>query len=98
MMYYKIPKKIIQDEKYSELKVESILAYSILLDLHEDCSIADLDGKRYVEISREDLKILLKIKGNQKIAQVMKQLSDFKLIEEKNQGLNKLNRIYILEL
>lgn len=96
--FYQMPKAFFQETKYGEMRNESKLAYMLLRDLLP-LSIknnwVNKEGDIFVKLSRDKMMTLLKIKGTQKAAQVMKELVDYGLIIYKCVGLTKCNEIYI---
>ena len=63
-MFYKLPKKLLTDEKFSKLSIPAILLYSILHDrvsLSVKKGICDSDGTPYIFFSRKDMAKLLRV-------------------------------------
>jgi len=97
--FYKMPKIFFEDSKYKDMKNDSKLSYMILLDLlplSKKNKWINEDGEYYVKLSRNKLMKILNVKGTQKMAQIMRELVDHKLIINKRVGLTKCNEIYIL--
>lgn len=101
VQFYQMPKDFFQNPTYVAMRIESKVAYMLLLDLLP-LSIknnwVNKKGQVFVKLSRTKLMALLNIKGTQKIAQVMKELVDYKLIVNKKMGLTKCNEIYLYPL
>ena len=72
--------------------------YTLLLDRHK-ISIKndwyDESGEVYIYFKREEMEQQLGI-SERTVSKVMQELKDLSLVEEKKQGLNKPNKIYLL--
>ena len=72
--------------------------YTLLLDRHK-VSIKnnwhDESGEVYIYFKREEMEQQLGI-SERTVTKVMQELKDLSLVEEKKQGLNKPNKIYLL--
>lgn len=98
IQFYQLPKDFFKDPAYMGMRIESKVAYTLLLDLlplSVKNNWVNEKGQIFVKLSRTKLMALLNIKGTQKIAQVMKELVDHKLIINKKIGLTKCNEIYM---
>ena len=98
IQFYQMPKAFFQNPNYMAMRIESRVAYMLLLDLLPLSIKNNWVNKKdqvFVKLSRTKLMALLNIKGTQKIAQVMKELVDYKLIVNKKIGLTKCNEIYL---
>jgi uncharacterized phage protein (TIGR02220 family) len=95
--FYKIPKELIKNEKYKNMKNDSKILYGLLLD-RNSLSIKnkwiDEENKVYIYYTREEAQEDLNI-GNKKVCDLFKELNQYGLIEEVRQGLNKANIIYV---
>ncbi len=98
MHFYKLPKEFFCHPAYMSMKLESKIAYTMLVDLLP-LSIKNnwVNEKKqvFVKLSRTKLMASLGIKGTQKAAQVMKELVDNNLIINKKIGLTQCNEIYL---
>jgi uncharacterized phage protein (TIGR02220 family) len=96
-VFYKIPKELIKNEKYKNMKNDSKILYGLLLD-RNSLSIKnkwiDEENKVYIYYTREEAQEDLNI-GNKKVCDLFKELNQYGLIEEVRQGLNKANIIYV---
>ena len=74
------------------------ILYTLLLDRHR-LSIKngwfDHNGEAYIYFKREEMEHQLGI-SERTVSKVMQELKDLSLVEEKKQGLNKPNKIYLL--
>ncbi len=98
LQFFKLPKIFFRDPNYMAMKTDSKVAYTFLLDLlalSVKNKWANEHNQAFVKLSRTKLKDLLGIKGNQKVANIMKELVEFGLIDNKRVGLNRCNEIYI---
>ena len=74
------------------------ILYTLLLDRHQlsvKNSWYDDNGEVYIYFRREEMEALLGI-SDRTISKVMQELKDLLLVEEKKQGLNRPNKIYLL--
>jgi|GEM_PF-1398502 len=72
--------------------------YTLLLDRHKISiknSWHDENGEVYIYFKREEMEQQLGI-SERTVSKVMQELKDLSLVEEKKQGLNKPNKIYLL--
>ena len=96
--FLKMPHDFFYGTKYKAMRLESKVAYTLLLN-QLSLSIANNwvneKGQVFVKLSRKNLMLLLGIKGTQKMAQVMRELEEYKLVLNKRLGLNKCNEIYL---
>ena len=98
--FYKMPKFLIHDEQFSELGSDAKILYMIMRDRHE-LSIknnwVDQEGYVYIIYTRESMAKDLNL-SNKTVIKAVNELKKYKLIEEKRQGVNKPNLIYVLTL
>lgn len=96
--FLKMPAMVIYDHRYKGIRAEGKLLYGVLLNLLS-LSIKknwlNKDGEPFVKLSRNKMKELLNIKGSAKISEVVKELRDYGLIEEKGARINGCNEIYL---
>lgn len=95
--FYRVPKALFEDEQYSQMKAESILAYGILKDRFElslkNGWIDDV-GDVYLIYKNGDLQRMLRA-SEKKVIAIKKELNAFGLLEEVRQGLHRPNLLYI---
>lgn len=94
--YYKLEKKLFEEEKYKDVKLNSKVAYAILKYMVENnINIKiDKDGKKYIENSRDYIKQKMNLSINT-ITSIYKELIKLDLIEEKWIEVGKPNIVYI---
>lgn len=98
--FYRFPKELMKG-KYLKMRLESKMAYAILLD-RASLSFANGwcndNGELFIKIKRKTLMELLSIKGTQKMSMVMEELTNYGLIKEKQCGFGRCNEIYLYEV
>lgn len=94
--YYKLEKKLFEEEKYKNIKLNSKVAYSILkYMLENNINIKiDKEGKKYIENSRDYIKQKMNLSINT-ITSIYKELIKVDLIKEKWIEVGKPNIVYI---
>lgn len=106
--FYRVNKELCDNELYKDLNPTAILLYSLLCDRLSLTYINELknniskkkmhyydeDKNVYVIFTRIDLEEKLHV-GKSAIASAFEQLKKANLIQEKRQGKNKPNRIYV---
>ena len=97
--FYQMPRFLTADEfSGSNLSNNARLLYTLLLDRHR-ISVKngwfDDNGEVYIYFKREEMENQIGL-SKVTIIKVMQELKDFFLVEEKKQGLNKPNKIYLL--
>lgn len=96
--FYQLPKFIVHDERFKGLSSDAKLLYAILRDRHELSlrnNWVDDDGYIYLIYTREDMMDALGL-SKPTIVKAMKDLKKYGLLDEKRQGVNKPNLIYLL--
>lgn len=99
--FYRIP-KVFTDENsyYCTMRLESKFAYGLLKDRFE-LSIknkwVDKEKNIYLIFTVKELEKVLGCKKD-KVHQIKRELAQYGLLEEERQGLNKPNRIYVLNI
>lgn len=99
--FYRIP-KVFTDENsyYNSMRLESKFAYGLLKDRFE-LSIqnkwVDKENNVYLIFTVKELEKVLGCKKD-KVHLIKKELAKYGLLEEERQGLNKPNRIYVLNV
>lgn len=98
--FYRVPKALLLNPAYKEMRAESKMVYAILkdrLELSIQNNRVDENGDVFLNYSIKSLEELLGF-GKNKIIGIKKELQAYGLIEEERQGLNKANRIYVGEV
>lgn len=96
--FFQMPKAFFSDSKYHPMRVESKLAYMIMLDLFSlsvKNNWVSSKGQVYIKLSRSKMMDLLHIKGTQKAAAIIKELVDYKLILSKKSASHGCNKIFL---
>lgn len=99
--FYRIP-KLFTDENsyYFSMKLESKFAYALLKDRFE-LSIknkwVDEENNVFLIFTVKELEKVLGC-GKNKVIQIKQELTKYGLLEEERQGLNKPNRLYVLNV
>lgn len=97
--FYKLYKFLFEDEYFKKMSDSSKIAYCMFRDRFELSKMnnwIDENGNVYLIFTTKDLCELLNC-GTQKVTKIKKELEKFNLLEQERIGLNKPNRIYILE-
>ena len=97
--FYRIPKVLFTDSRFSKLSVEAKVLYGLLLDrmsLSLKNDWIDEDGKVYIYFKLEDAQEFLGV-GKDKCIKLFAELDKgIGLIERKKQGLGKPTMIYVM--
>ena len=96
--FYQLPKFLVHDERFKGLSSDAKLLYAILRDRHElslKNNWVDDDGYVFIIYTRADMMNALGL-SDKPITKAIKDLKKYGLIDEKRQGLNKPNLIYVL--
>ncbi|MBR8679345.1 replication initiator protein A [Lactococcus lactis] len=99
--FYRIP-KLFTDENsyYFSMKLESKFAYALLKDRFE-LSVknkwVDEENNVFLIFTVKELEKVLGC-GKNKVIQIKQELTKYGLLEEERQGLNKPNRLYVLNV
>lgn len=97
--FYKLYKFLFEDDYFKKLSDSSKIAYCMFRDRFELSKMnnwIDESGNVYLIFTTKDLCNLLNC-GTQKVTKIKKELENFNLLEQERMGLNKPNKIYILE-
>ncbi|WP_271399682.1 replication initiator protein A [Staphylococcus nepalensis] len=97
--FYKLYKFLFEDDYFRKLSDSSKIAYCMFRDRFELSKMnnwIDESGNVYLIFTTKDLCELLNC-GTQKVTKIKKELESFNLLEQERMGLNKPNKIYILE-
>jgi hypothetical protein len=97
--FYQTPRFLLAGEfAGNKISNNARILYMLLLDRHR-ISVKndwfDDNGEVYIFFKREEMEAQLGL-SERTIAKVVQELKDFFLVEEKQQGLNKPNKIYLL--
>lgn len=97
--FYRLPKVFFTNETYKKLSNNAKLAWSILRDrveLSQKNNWVDEKGDIYFIYTNQDLMSILNISSTSTLNKVKKELLEAKLLEQEKRGLNKANRLYLL--
>lgn len=99
-MFFKVPKELFTDKKYSQISFEAKILYSMMLDkadLSRKNGWCDENGRFYIYFSQNSAEVLTGYSHN-KVLKLYSMLDDKKgigLITRKKQGLGKPDIIFI---
>ncbi len=96
-IFYRIPKLLFTDDKFSELSIEAKVLYGIMLDrmgLSLKNKWLDEQKRVYIVFTIDKIMNLLHCR-EQKANKILKDLEEIGLIERKRNGLGKPNFIYV---
>jgi hypothetical protein len=97
--FYQLPKFLFEDSYFSKMSTDAKVMYSILKDrfeLSKKNNWIDNDGNIYLLYTNKQLCEILDY-SEPKIIKLKKELEYYNLISNERQGLNKPNKIYLLE-
>lgn len=97
--FYQLPKFLFEDNYFSKMTTEAKVMYALLKDRFELSRInnwVDEENNIYLLYTNKQLCSILQY-GEPKIIKLKKELEKFNLILNERQGLNKPNKIYLLE-
>lgn len=97
--FYQLPKFLFEDSFFAKMSTDSKVMYSILKDrfeLSRKNNWIDKEGNIYLLYTNKQLCKILDY-SEPKIIKLKKELESFNLITNERQGLNKPNKIYLLE-
>ncbi|MHB9781454.1 replication initiator protein A [Streptococcus sp. 10F2] len=88
--FIKIPIQLLKDESFSNLSLNAVVLYSLLVDRLESSKkngdkFKDENGDFYAVMTRDEIVDLLRV-GKNKVPKIKKELIDHSLLEEKNRG------------
>ena len=98
--FYRVPKFLFTDVKYSKISTDAKILYGLLLDrmsLSEKNGWTDQYGEVYQIFTVDQAHKVLNF-GHEKICALFKELSDNKLINRKRQGCGKASVTYLNKL
>lgn len=97
--FYQLPKFLFEDDYFSKMTTDAKVMYALLKDRFELSKInnwIDEENNIYLLYTNKQLCSILQY-GEPKIIKLKKELEKFNLIINKRQGLNRPNKIYLLE-
>lgn len=97
--FYQLPKFLFEDDYFSKMTTDAKVMYALLKDRFELSKInnwIDKENNIYLLYTNKQLCSILQY-GEPKIIKLKKELEKFNLIINERQGLNKPNKIYLLE-
>ncbi|WP_064615239.1 replication initiator protein A [Streptobacillus moniliformis] len=95
-----IPRDLIYNEKFKKLSLEAKLMYGLLMDrlkVSIKYNWIDSNGDVYLIYSINEIMQLLSI-SKPTAVKILKELEKFKMIEKKQQGLQKPNLLYLKKI
>ncbi|WP_413491419.1 replication initiator protein A [Brochothrix thermosphacta] len=100
--FYRVPKIFLLNPKFNDLSNEAKLCYAVFRDKHElSCKNkgkwVDKNGDTYFYFSIKEMQELFN-RSHTYVIKIKKELQKFNLIREVSQGLNKANRIYLVDI
>ncbi|WP_208560318.1 replication initiator protein A [Marinilactibacillus kalidii] len=97
--FYRLPKVFFTNDVYKKLSNNAKLAWAILrdrVDLSQKNNWVDDKGDIYFIFTNKELMGILNIASTSTLNTVKKELLNSKLLEQEKRGLNKANRLYLL--
>ncbi|MGV3125176.1 replication initiator protein A [Staphylococcus epidermidis] len=97
--FYQLPKVFFTNSTYKKLSNDAKIAYAILRDRLELSIMndwVDEENAIYFIYTNENLMSILNL-GKNKIVKIKKELENVNLLEQKRQGLNKPNKLYLMK-
>ncbi|MBX5317895.1 replication initiator protein A [Staphylococcus caprae] len=97
--FYQLPKFLFEDDYFSKMTTDAKVMYALLKDRFELSKInnwIDEENNIYLLYTNKQLCSILQY-GEPKIIKLKKELEKFNLIINERQGLNRPNKIYLLE-
>ena len=101
-VYYRVPKILVKDKRFSKISSDAKLLYSLLLDrmsLSRKNGWVDEEKRVYIYFSTEEIQEEFDV-ASQKATKMMAELDDVKgcgLIHKKKQGQGKPAKIYVMK-
>lgn len=95
--FVRVPKELLVNPEYKSISAESKLLYGVLLDrvsLSRKNNWVDEMGRIFIIYTRVEIMEIMGA-GEKKITKLFNELKDKELVEEKRQGLQKPNLIYV---
>lgn len=97
--FYRLPKVFFTNERYMKLSNNAKMAWAILrdrVDLSQKNNWIDEHGDIYFIYTNQDLMTILNIASTSTLNKVKKELLEANLLEQEKRGLNKANRLYLI--
>ncbi|MGV3144184.1 replication initiator protein A [Staphylococcus simulans] len=97
--FYQLPKVFFTNSTYKKLSNDAKIAYAILRDRLELSILnkwVDADNAIYFIYTNETLENILNV-SKPKVVKIKKELENANLLEQKRQGLNKPNMLYLMK-
>ncbi|MDK7928221.1 MAG: replication initiator protein A [Staphylococcus simulans] len=97
--FYQLPKVFFTNSTYKKMSNDAKIAYAILRDRLELSIInkwVDADNAIYFIYTNETLENILNV-SKPKVVKIKKELENANLLEQKKQGLNKPNMLYLMK-
>lgn len=99
--FYQLPKVFFsKHSKYEKMSLTASVAFSFLKDRF-NYSIknnwVDENGDIYFIFTNQELGETLKVKSKQTVVKIKKELESYGLLEQKRMGVNRPNRLYLLQ-
>ncbi|PZK24844.1 replication initiator protein A [Staphylococcus aureus] len=97
--FYQLPKVFFTNPNYTKLSNDAKIAYAILrdrLELSIKNNWIDKDNAIFFIYTNDNLMSILNL-GKNKVINIKKELENAKLLEQKRQGLNKPNKLYLMK-
>ncbi len=99
LRFYQLPKFLFEDEYFSKMPTDAKVMYALLKDRFELSRLnnwVDSENNIYLLYTNKQLCSILNY-AEPKIIKLKKELEKYNLIINERQGLNKPNKIYLLE-
>ncbi|OIK12911.1 hypothetical protein BIV60_15415 [Bacillus sp. MUM 116] len=99
LVFFQVPKVLIYGEKYKNMKPNTMKLYIVLSDRIKLSMMKGWkeDGKYYVRLSEKTAEKLLGL-SRSTFMRCKKELEELGLLEQKQEGLNKTNKLFIGQL
>lgn len=97
--FYRLPKVFFTGNRYKNMSNNAKIAWSILrdrVDLSARNNWVDENGDIYFIYTNENLMEILNVKSKSTLSKIKKELITAELLEQERTGLNKPNKLYLL--
>ena len=99
--FYQLPKVFFsKHSKYEKMSLPAAVAFSFLKDRFKYSiknNWIDENGDIYFIFTNQELGETLKVKSKQTVVKIKKELESYGLLEQKRMGVNRPNRLYLLQ-
>ena len=99
--FYQLPKVFFsKHSKYEKMTLNAAVAFSFLKDRFKYSiknNWIDENGDIYFIFTNQELGETLKVKSKQTVVKIKKELEAYGLLEQKRMGVNRPNRLYLLQ-